>query len=101
MSKKSSRARSISGILQGGVGGATAGAAIGGPPGALIGGGAGALIGGISGFLGDQADEEAYDNDPEVIAARRREKSRAMMSASLGRAFASMKTPKLGGSLGL
>lgn len=101
MSKKSSRARSISGILQGGVGGATAGAAIGGPPGALIGGGAGALIGGISGFLGDQADQEDRDNDPEVIAARRRERAHAMMSASLGRAFASMKTPKLGGSLGL
>ena len=94
-------ARSVSGILQGGAGGAQLGTAIKPGIGTIVGGVGGALLGGLGGILGDQADQEAYDNDPEVIAARRREKSRALMSASLGRAFTSMKTPKLGGPLGL
>ncbi len=81
--------------------GAVPGGPFGAAGGALVGGLSGAAVGGLSGILGDQADEEANDNDPEVIAARRREKSRAMMSASLGRAFQAMKTPRLEAPLGI
>jgi hypothetical protein len=61
----------------------------------------GALAGGVSGYLADDAETEAQKNDPEYQAAKRRERSRQMMSEALGRAFASMKTPKLGGPIGL
>jgi len=101
MSRKSKNSSMVSGALQYGVGGATAGAAVGGPIGAAIGGGVGLVGGGIAGFLADDAANEANENDPDVIAARRREKSRVMMSAALGRAFSAMRTPRLEDPIGI
>ncbi len=56
----------------------------------MIGGGA------LAGFLGNQADEEAMENDPEYQMQKRRAGGMKLVSRDLGRAFSAMKTPKLG-----
>lgn len=101
MTRKSATSSFFSGGLQGGASGATLGASLGGPMGALIGGGAGSLLGGIGGLFSDSAEEEARENDPEYQAAVRRERAARMFSANLGKAMKAMKTPKLGGPVGI
>jgi outer membrane lipoprotein SlyB len=83
------------GAISGGVSGATIGSAVLPGWGTAIGGAAGALIGGIGGAFADDANQEAQNADPEYQAQKRRERSRVMMSAALGRAFSSMKAPKI------
>lgn len=96
MSTKSKNSHVASGAVNGATQGAVAGSAILPGWGTAIGAVGGGLLGGISGYLADDAENEAMKNDPEYQAAQRREKSRKLFSASLGHAFAAMKAPSLG-----
>lgn len=108
MSSKSRNSSIATGSLYGMGAGATTGAAVGSVfpvigtgIGAAVGAGAGALLGGVSGYLANDAEEEAIKNDPDYIAKKRRERSMQLMSQSLGRAFAGMKQARMGASSGL
>lgn len=98
MSSKSRNAKMAGGAMAGAGTGAAIGSVVPGI-GTAIGAGVGALGGGLAGFMADQSDEEAQENDPEYKAAKRREKSMAMMSAALGRAFAANRPATMKGAM--
>lgn len=83
-------------FLGGGIKGAATGAAIGSAVpivGTGIGALAGGLLGGFGSLLGDSADQDALENDPEYQAMKRRERGLSMFRANVGRAMKARRQP--------
>jgi hypothetical protein len=101
--------RDFASLLTGGLGGAQAGGGLAagmkmagmaqaGPWAPWLMGG-GALLGAAGSFLGQKADQEALEDDPEYKAAKRREKGLSMFRNNVGRALRTSGPQTFGGML--
>ncbi len=99
MSAKSRNSKVAGCALGGAASGASIGTAILPGWGTAIGAAGGAIVGGVGGYMADQADEEEMQNDPEYQAAKRKERSAALMSAALGRAFSGLRPKTMQGAM--
>jgi hypothetical protein len=61
--------------------------------------GGGAALGALGSFMGNKADKEAMEDDPEYQAAKRREKGMGMFRKNVGRAIRSAGPMDFGGML--